>query len=129
MNLQFGKSLRLLQASDYQAVFERSRLKVSTPEILFLALPNDHQHPRLGLVIAKKNVRLAVQRNRIKRIVRETFRQQQHHLNGLDVIVLARRGLDTMENHQLHDMCNQLWLQLQSRAEKHRQRLATRSAS
>ena len=128
MNLQFGKSLRLLQASDYQAVFERSRLKVSTPEILFLALPNDRQHPRLGLVIAKKNVRLAVQRNRIKRIVRETFRQQQHQLISLDVIVLARRGLDTMENHQLHETCNQLWLQLQNRAEKHRQRMATRSA-
>lgn len=118
VSFQFGKTLRLLQSSDYQSVFDQSRLKVSSPEILFLALPSQNNHPRLGLVIAKKNVRLAVQRNRIKRIVRETFRLQQNQLSGLDVIVLARRGLDKMDNHQLHDICNQLWSQLQRRAEK-----------
>ncbi|QQD18295.1 ribonuclease P protein component [Spongiibacter nanhainus] len=118
MNHRFGKSLRLLNASDYQAVFDQSRLKVSNAELLFLARHNSLPHPRLGLVIAKRNVRLAVERNRVKRVVRETFRQQQHHLVGIDVIVLARRGVDKLDNQRLHDMCLSLWRQLEKRAEK-----------
>lgn len=114
----FDKSLRLLNAGDYQAVFDQSRLKVSTAELLFLAHSNGLDHPRLGLVIAKKNVRLAVQRNRIKRIVRETFRMQQEHLTGIDVIVLARRGADKLDNQTLHSTCKQLWQQLEKRAAK-----------
>lgn len=118
MTYPFDRSLRLLNASDYQSVFSHSRLKVSTAEILFLAVQSPQGHPRLGLVIAKKNVRLSVQRNRIKRIVRETFRLQQHRLGNLDVVVLARRGLDKMDNQQLHETCNQLWQQLARRAAK-----------
>ncbi len=118
MNFQFEKTLRLLNASEYQAVFDESRLKVSSAEILFLARKNDLDRPRLGLVIAKKNVRLSVQRNRVKRNVRETFRMCQHNLQGIDVIVLARRGLDQLDNKQMQEICNQLWHQLEKRAEK-----------
>jgi ribonuclease P protein component len=119
MDFCFEKSLRLLNASEYQAVFDESRLKVSTAEILFLARKNNLTQPRLGLVIAKKNVRLSVQRNRVKRIIRESFRLQQHQLPGIDVIVLARKGLGELDNKQLHETCNQLWQQLEKRAEKH----------
>jgi ribonuclease P protein component len=115
----FEKSLRLLNASEYQAVFDESRLKVSTAEILFLARKNNLSQPRLGLVIAKKNVRLSVHRNRVKRIIRESFRLQQHQLPGIDVIVLARKSLGELDNKQLHETCNQLWHQLEKRAEKH----------
>ncbi|WP_269619004.1 ribonuclease P protein component [Zhongshania sp. BJYM1] len=118
MSFHFDKSLRLLNASEYQAVFDESRLKVSTAELLFLARKNDLNQARLGLVIAKKNVRLSVQRNRIKRIVRETFRLNQHKLLGIDIIVLARRGLGDIDNKQLHETCNQLWYQLDKKAEK-----------
>ena len=118
MNFQFEKTLRLLNAGEYQAVFDESRLKVSSAEILFLARKNDLDRPRLGLVIAKRNVRLSVQRNRVKRNVRETFRHYQHSLKGIDVIVLARRGLDQLDNKQMQDVCTQLWQQLEKRAEK-----------
>jgi ribonuclease P protein component len=72
----------------------------------------------LGLVVAKKNSKRAVQRNRIKRIARESFRHQQHQLGGLDTVVLARQGLDQLDNNAMHSMFNQLWQQLQQRAEK-----------
>ena len=118
MEFSFDKSLRLLNAGDYQAVFDQSRLKVSTAELLFLANANGLDHPRLGLVVAKKNVRLAAQRNRLKRIVRESFRMQQSRLPGIDVIVLARKGVDKLDNPTLHRTCKQLWRQLEKRAEK-----------
>lgn len=116
LNYSFGKSLRLLDANAYKSVFDDAKLKVSNQHGLFLARQNGLNHPRLGLVIAKKNVRLAKNRNRIKRIIRESFRLQQHQLGGVDTVVLARRGLDNLDNNQLHAMFNRLWSQLEQKA-------------
>lgn len=88
--------------------------------MLILARPNELDYPRLGLVIAKKHVRRANQRNRIKRVTRESFRLQLPADSGfgVDVIVLARGGLDRLDNPALHELLNQLWRQLQRKARK-----------
>ncbi|MBK6962207.1 MAG: ribonuclease P protein component [Gammaproteobacteria bacterium] len=52
--------------------------------------------PRLGMVVARKNIRLATRRNRIKRVARETFRQHQHLLGAVDILFLPRRGIDDL---------------------------------
>lgn len=53
--------------------------------------PETHQHrARLGLALAKKKLRLAVQRNRVRRIVREAFRVQRYRLPDVDIVVVAR---------------------------------------
>jgi len=96
----FPKSSRLLNAGDYQAVFSHSRYKVSCRHFLILALPNDGPGSRLGFVVAKKNVAKAVQRNRIKRQIREWFRHLKLQ-NSLDLIVLVRRDTDRLVNSQL----------------------------
>ena len=46
---------------------------------------------RLGIVVAKKNIKLAVDRNRLKRLVRESFRKQQLGLLGLDIVVIIKK--------------------------------------
>jgi ribonuclease P protein component len=118
----FTKATRLLTPHDYKQVFEAAALRVSTKEILILARTTQLDHARLGIVVAKKNVRRANQRNRIKRITRETFRHQQHGLvapsGGIDAIVLARAGLALLDNVALHTLLNQLWRQLQRKANK-----------
>ena len=111
----FGKEARLLTSKDYKAVFDKADIKVSNREILMLANRNGFSFSRLGLVVAKKHVRLAVQRNRIKRIVRESFRQNSL-TPGMDVIVLARKGIDRQGNPELHKQLNKLWLKLSKRA-------------
>ena len=55
-----------------------------------LARPNDRGHARLGMVIGKKKLRRAVDRNLMKRIIRESFRQQQMTLPALDLVVIAK---------------------------------------
>lgn len=55
-----------------------------------LARDNGREYPRLGIAVGKKRVRRAVTRNRIKRLVRESFRQHAATLGGVDVVVLAR---------------------------------------
>ncbi len=118
----YSKALRLLTPADFKQVFDAAALRVSSKELLILARFNRFDHPRLGLVIAKKNVRKAVQRNRVKRIIRESFRSGQAALadggRGIDAIVLARAGLDRLDNNVLHELLDQLWRQLQRKARK-----------
>ena len=73
---------------------------------------------RLGLVVAKKNVRLAVDRNRVKRLIRESFRRRQHLLEGIDIIVLARRGVDRQSNRQLFKAIDEQWLIIRKKANR-----------
>ena len=59
--------------------------------------------------MARKHVRRAIDRNRIKRLVRESFRHRQHEIPDLDVIVLARPGIGTLDNQQLYQQLDRLW--------------------
>jgi ribonuclease P protein component len=120
----FGKSLRLLSSSDFQSVFDGATARISHQHFLILARENRFDRPRLGLVIAKKHIRLAVARNRIKRLIRESFRLQQQTLTGIDVIVLARKGMDGLENPTITKQLNQQWqrvLRKLRRPEEHAQ--------
>jgi len=118
----FSKARRLLTPAAFKRVFDAAALRVSSKELLILARTNELGYARLGLVIAKKHVRRATQRNRIKRITRDSFRHQTladaNAACGLDVIVLARGGLDQLDNRALHELLNQLWRQLQRKADK-----------
>lgn len=119
--LGFSKALRLLTPADFKQVFDDADLRVSSKELLILARATPLERPRLGLVIAKKHIRLATQRNRIKRVVRESFRLQQAAMGGarsVDTVVLARSGLDRLDNRALHATLGQLWQQLQRKAQR-----------
>lgn len=74
-----------------------------------LAIPNDLQHPRLGTAISIKVSGNAVQRNRIKRLVRESFRQHQDLLGGRDLVVLVRPGIRSRSNQQLLSALDTHW--------------------
>ena len=112
----FPKPLRLLNAAQYRAVFSGTQIRAAHPNLLILACRNDLGHPRLGLVMAKKHVRNASDRNRIKRIARETFRLRQHELPSVDAIVLARPGAGELDNAALTKLLAKLWRKLAKRA-------------
>ncbi len=114
----FGKSLRLLTSSDFQGVFQDAPIRASHQNFLLLARFNQLDHARLGVVVGKKHVRLATRRNRLKRHIRETFRLRQQTLSGLDVIVLARKGMDELSDQNLQAQLNQQWQRLVDRARK-----------
>jgi len=110
--LSFGKNRRLLGASDFQPVFNSARFKVSCQHLLVLALPASVDFSRIGLVVAKKNVRRAVDRNRVKRILRESFRHNQGLLPAVDIVILARSGIGTLSNEDLRQKIEKLWRDL-----------------
>ncbi len=61
-------------------------------------MPNELGRARLGVVVAKKIEKRAVGRNRIKRLVRETFRLRAERLIGVDLIVRAKQSFKRSEH-------------------------------
>ena len=120
----FTKSMRLLNSKDFQIVFDDAPLRTSHQHILFLARINSLNCPRLGLVIAKKHIRQAVERNRMKRLIRETFRAKQQQLAGIDVIVLARKGMNDVSNAVVIEHLNGQWNRLIRRLQTAKTELA-----
>lgn len=98
---RFPRTARLLAAKDYRAVFSNARFKVSCRYFLVLAIPDDGA-ARLGLVVSRKNVPGAVQRNRLKRLIRENFRKRQSQLCGANLVVLARKDAHRHPNPALN---------------------------
>ena len=108
----FGREKRLLTPRQFKAVFDSPSGKAPGKSVLLLARDNQLDHLRLGLVIGKKSVKLAVERNRIKRQIRESFRLNQDNLTGWDIVVVARKGLGDLENGELAQQFGKLWKRL-----------------
>lgn len=105
---RFPQRARLQKPGDFSAAFERGR-RLNERWLAALVLPNEATHPRLGLAVPKKVARRAVDRNRIKRQIRESFRQQQPHLPAVDVVILARGGAVEATAPQLREILDRLW--------------------
>lgn len=88
----FGKSHRLLTPSDYRHVFQRAR-KRTFGGLVSYTRPNALGYPRLGLAISRKCSPRAVERNRIKRVIREAFRLRRQSLGGVDIVFLGQAGV------------------------------------
>jgi ribonuclease P protein component len=105
---RFGKDNRLLNAADFGRVFKgaaRSRDRLFT----VLCRQNTTNNARLGLAISKKHCRRASARNRIKRIVRESFRQSKDELAGYDVVVINQPGAAAASNAELFESLDGHW--------------------
>ena len=113
----FPRELRLVTPSQFSRVFDHP-VKAVSDHITILAKFNDLQNPRLGLTIAKKKEKTAVGRNRIKRIIRDSFRLNQHNLPNIDIVVIARNQIGEAENKHLHKQLNKLWKKIALRCEQ-----------
>lgn len=98
----FPLSRRLIRSDEFRRVFKKS---VRSGDNFFTVLrcPNDMNHARLGLAISRKAVGKAVQRNRVKRLVRESFRDAQHRLGAEDFVVMARPAAASAGNETLRE--------------------------
>nr|WP_202119752.1 ribonuclease P protein component [Pseudomonas otitidis] len=108
----FGREKRLLVPRQFKAVFDSPSGKVPGRNVLLLARDNALDHPRLGMVIGKKSVKLSVERNRLKRQIRESFRHNLELLAGWDIVIVAKRGLGDLENEELKQQFGKLWKRL-----------------
>ncbi len=102
-SLRFKPANRLNTSHAFSEVFEKGK-RFHLKAGLYIIFPNQLQRVRLGLIIAKKKLTTAVQRNRLKRIQREIFRHKQERWVGYDIVFVA--------NHKVSQLCQSDWFAL-----------------
>ena len=86
-----------------------------------LARNTGQPRARLGMAISRQVDRRAVARNRLKRIIRESFRRHYLAVNAglaVDVVVLPRRGASSICNKRLFEQLSRHWRKIDERVSK-----------
>jgi ribonuclease P protein component len=73
---------------------------------------NELGHARMGLAISKRVSKRAVERNRIKRLARESFRRIRHDLPAVDLVLMAREQAAGLPGTELLAELDALWRKL-----------------
>ena len=112
----FPREARLLSGAEFKRVFAARQVESNRYfRIHWAAHGNEKlRRPRLGLAVAKRVARRAVDRNRIRRIARETFRRMRCRLQTADYVVLARSAAADADKQTLKVALDQLWLRFES---------------
>jgi ribonuclease P protein component len=131
-SFHFRQRHRLSHAREFAAAFEAKVRKTRGPITIF-TLPNELGHCRLGLSVGSR-VGNAVMRNRIKRLLREAFRLEQHELaaiGGYDLVVSVRphAGGRTLPLPQYRKMMVELVREADAEWGRRRRRLAAPEAN
>ena len=95
----YPPTARLRKRAEFLRLKDSAR-KFASRGILVVWQANDLAHARLGVTVSKK-VGCAVTRNRVKRFVRETFRNNRSLLPAVDLNVIARSEAASMDFHAL----------------------------
>lgn len=87
INAAFPKSVRLNNPREYTQVFESATVRRRNGALRIIAVANRMQTARLGLVVGKRVLPHAVDRNRAKRVLRDTFRKRRCELPNMDIVL------------------------------------------
>jgi len=112
--MKFSRQSRLLRPADFKFVFQQP-VRSGDDSFRILARTNEKQQHRLGMAVSKKTCALAVDRNRIKRIVRENFRSSMasgSQENGLDFVVMPTNLAANQSNKTLDESLSAHWQRL-----------------
>ena len=105
---RFRRSERLLKRREFQAVYQGADRRMENRYFLVLLKANAQPGIRLGVTVTKK-IGHAVIRNRIKRYVREFFRQHKQRLpSGYDMVVIARRRAVDLDGRRTWETLDRL---------------------
>ena len=99
---------RLKNSKDFKSVF-RERCKTAARYGAFHIRANGLGYARLGITVSRKVSRRAVQRNRIKRAVREYFRANKASMNDFDIVFTAFPGCAELDNRDIRKVLEGLW--------------------
>ena len=89
--LTLAPAKRMIRKGDFQRAFD-GRCTAADSLLVLYILPNNLDNPRIGLAVSRRHGN-AVQRNRLRRLLRESFRLEQHNLPpGFDYLFVPRLG-------------------------------------
>jgi ribonuclease P protein component len=93
---KFPFDCRLHHTYEYDLVFKSSRL--ATKWFTLYYLRNNKNFPRVGLIVSKRLIHNSVNRNKIKRIARESFRNLASDLSLMDFVIRINKTIINKED-------------------------------
>jgi ribonuclease P protein component len=106
--LTFPAARRVRRKWEFDQLYARGK-RLGNNHFGITVHPNDLGRARLGLAVASKPFGGSVPRNRIRRLIRESFRLRQHDLPDVDVVVSARAAAKEASPAQLRASLDGLW--------------------
>lgn len=115
--MKFSRQSRLLKPAEFKFVFQQP-VRSGDECFRVLARINTKQQHRLGMAVSKKACSTAVGRNRIKRVVRESFRTRMSATSeqALDIVVMPTTSATEQSNKTLDESISAHWKRLLRRA-------------
>ena len=111
--LTYSQEQRLRRKREFDAVYAHGR-RFGNGFFGVTAHPNAKGWPRLGLAVAVKTAGHGVERNRIRRVIRESFRLHQHEIPALDLVVSARLRARGVAGGELRAQLEPLWQEVRT---------------
>lgn len=99
---QFSSAHRLLRKDGFDHVVQAEIISDRYFKVFFVR--NGKPDAKLGMIVGKRTLHRAVDRNRVKRIIRETFRQHSIKVCNVDLVVMLRRPFDQESGVQVADL-------------------------
>ncbi|MCY3541274.1 MAG: ribonuclease P protein component [Gammaproteobacteria bacterium] len=85
-----ARAQRLTKRAEFDSILQDADIRLTRYPVRLVAKANTLEFARLGLTVSKRNVRLAVDRNRVKRLLREWFRVNKDHFRSYDIVLSVR---------------------------------------
>ena len=95
-SFRLARQAKIVKTDDFSSVFNL-RKRIASPHLVMRYRLNEANVPRLGLIVSKKNAKLAVQRNYMRRVLRDLFRLNQHTLPKIDLIIQVQKPFEKPE--------------------------------
>ena len=99
-----GHKRSIPSKESFKEIFSSPDKKFSTNNILILCKSNNLGFARIGVAIRKKDIKLAVNRNRIKRKIKGSFRSKVLELQKKDYVVFVKRKLSDKDKEINKDL-------------------------
>jgi len=108
------KNNRLLKPSEFQNIYKSGQW-VANRELVVNFKPKNTQLPKLGITVSKKVSKRAVDRNRIKRQIREWFRKNKSTYATFDLIITAKPVANSKTNQEIQYSLEDIWRKVQKK--------------
>lgn len=109
--LSFSRKSRLISKQDFQSVFVNPN-KFTYKYLLICYRPNQSGYAKLGIMLPKRFVKRAVDRNGIRRVIRESFRLNKEKLKSLDIVITIRSEWGALDKKALRHDIGSIWQRL-----------------
>jgi ribonuclease P protein component len=108
-DFSFSKKYRLLDQAEF-VLLKNTGKKIHSDCFIGQIRRNNLENSRLGLTISKKAGK-AVTRNRLKRLIRESFRANRHNLSGFwDINIIAKKNVAQCDSERVFASLDKIFI-------------------